>query len=101
VAETLEILKGLKAEYERPHELVVSEGALNTAVQLSERYITGRFFPDKAIDLIDQAASRVRIANLTNDGKAEVTSDHIAEILSELTGIPAHRLSAAEIQQLR
>ncbi len=59
--ETLEILKGVRPVYEAHHRLVISDEALEAAVELSSRYVTERFLPDKAIDLIDEAASRVRM----------------------------------------
>jgi len=61
VEETLEILRGIKERYEEHHHLTISEEALNAAATLAARYIPDRFLPDKAIDLIDEAASRVRI----------------------------------------
>jgi ATP-dependent Clp protease ATP-binding subunit ClpC len=59
--ETVEILRGIKSAYEDHHELVISDEALDVAAQLASRYIADRFLPDKAIDLIDEAASKVRI----------------------------------------
>jgi len=59
--ETLEILQGIRKNYEEHHRLVISDEALDAAVNLSARYITDRFLPDKAIDLIDETASRVRM----------------------------------------
>ena len=59
--EALEILQGLREKYEKHHKLTITDGALKAAVQLSDRYITDRFLPDKAVDLMDEAASRVRI----------------------------------------
>lgn len=59
--ETVEILKGLRSKYETHHRLKITDGAISAAVELSVRYITGRFLPDKAIDLIDEAAARKRI----------------------------------------
>jgi ATP-dependent Clp protease ATP-binding subunit ClpC len=59
--DTIEIIKGLRAKYEEHHGIVITDEAIETAVQLSSRYITDRFLPDKAIDLIDEAAARVRI----------------------------------------
>ena len=59
--DTIEILKGLRDKYESHHKVVITDEAISTAVNLSERYITDRFLPDKAIDLIDEAASRVRL----------------------------------------
>ncbi|SMC53707.1 ATP-dependent Clp protease ATP-binding subunit [Papillibacter cinnamivorans] len=63
--ETLDILKGLRSRYEAHHKLTIGDGALQAAVTMSRRYINDRFLPDKAIDLIDEAASRVRMENFT------------------------------------
>ncbi|MDD5590555.1 MAG: ATP-dependent Clp protease ATP-binding subunit [Dehalococcoidales bacterium] len=65
VDEALEILNGIKERYEEHHHLAISDEALNSAVTLASRYIPDRFLPDKAIDLIDEAASRVRIRHRT------------------------------------
>jgi ATP-dependent Clp protease ATP-binding subunit ClpC len=65
VDEAVEILKGIKQRYEEHHRLVISDVALKSAVTLAQRYIPDRFLPDKAIDLIDEAASRVRIKHWT------------------------------------
>jgi ATP-dependent Clp protease ATP-binding subunit ClpC len=61
VEETIEILKGIRKMYEEHHHLVISDEALESAAQLSARYVSDRFLPDKAIDLIDESASRVRM----------------------------------------
>jgi ATP-dependent Clp protease ATP-binding subunit ClpC len=61
VDEALEILKGIRSAYEEHHRLTISDEALNAAVRLSARYVTERFLPDKAIDLIDESSSRVRM----------------------------------------
>ena len=61
VEETIEILKGIRKMYEEHHHLVISDEALEAAAQLSARYVSDRFLPDKAIDLIDESASRVRM----------------------------------------
>jgi ATP-dependent Clp protease ATP-binding subunit ClpC len=65
VEETLDILKGIKERYEEHHQLTISDEALNSAVTLAARYIPDRFLPDKAIDLVDEASSRVRIRHRT------------------------------------
>jgi len=65
VDETLEILRGIKQRYEEHHRLTISDEALNAAATLAARYIPDRFLPDKAIDLIDEASSRVRIKHST------------------------------------
>ena len=61
VEETIEILKGVRGAYEEHHKLKISDDALKAAAELSSRYVSDRFLPDKAIDLIDEAAARVRI----------------------------------------
>jgi ATP-dependent Clp protease ATP-binding subunit ClpC len=61
VEETIEILKGLRPNYEEHHRLKISDGALEAAARLSARYVTERFLPDKAIDLVDESSSRVRM----------------------------------------
>ncbi len=61
IEETIEILKGVKSAYEEHHKLIITEEALNAAANLSARYVPDRFLPDKAIDLIDESSSRVRM----------------------------------------
>lgn len=63
-AETIQILHGLKGRYEEHHRVQITDDAIETAVELSSRYITGRCHPDKAIDVIDEAGARVRIRNM-------------------------------------
>src|SRR5205085_1736137 len=62
VAETVEILTGLKPEYEKHHKVIFTPQAIHAAALLSDRYIHGRFLPDKAIDLLDEAGAKMRIA---------------------------------------
>ncbi|MDR3615565.1 MAG: ATP-dependent Clp protease ATP-binding subunit [Candidatus Obscuribacterales bacterium] len=71
VDETIEILRGLRPKYEEHHRLTISEEAIDSAAKLSDRYISDRFLPDKAIDLIDEASSRVRLraSSLPPEGK--------------------------------
>jgi ATP-dependent Clp protease ATP-binding subunit ClpC len=72
VEESIEIMRGLREKYEAHHKLVISDDALEAAAKLSSRYISDRFLPDKAIDLIDEASSRVRLSSsaLPPEGKA-------------------------------
>jgi ATP-dependent Clp protease ATP-binding subunit ClpC len=156
VAQTIEILRGLRDRYEAHHKVKILDEAIVAASELSERYIANRFLPDKAIDLIDQAASRVRIGltskpeevrqmdqtidrlkrekdyalahkqhdkakeleqqiekldqerlNKENAWRkekgvttAEVTKQHIAQVVSKLTGIPVQDLTQAEKEKL-
>ncbi len=71
VDEAIEIIKGLRTKYEEHHKLIISDTAIDASVRLSDRYITDRFLPDKAIDLIDEASSRVRLqaSSLPPEGK--------------------------------
>jgi ATP-dependent Clp protease ATP-binding subunit ClpC len=156
VEQTIEILRGLRDKYEAHHKVKITDEAIVSAASLSDRYIANRFLPDKAIDLIDQAASRVRIQSTrvprevrTTDEKIaklkreqefassrkqfdkakeldqeiksltkerqqleekmklqigvttpEVKKEHIAEIVSKLTGIPVAELTEEEKQKL-
>lgn len=61
VADTIEILKGLRDRYEAHHKVKITDGALTAAAELSHRYISGRFLPDKAVDVMDEAASRIKL----------------------------------------
>ncbi|WP_411169500.1 ATP-dependent Clp protease ATP-binding subunit [Clostridium sp. MB05] len=81
--ETLEILKGLRERYESHHRVQIEDEALEAAVELSDRYITDRFMPDKAIDLIDEASAKVRIENLTSPPDVKETQIKIEEVARE------------------
>lgn len=81
--ETLQILKGLRDKYESHHRVKITDEALESAVNLSDRYITDRFMPDKAIDLIDEAAAKVRIQNLTAPPDLKDVEDKINDIENE------------------
>ncbi|MBN1069749.1 ATP-dependent Clp protease ATP-binding subunit [Clostridium botulinum] len=81
--ETLIILKGLRVKYEEHHNVNITEKALETAVDLSDRYVTDRFMPDKAIDLIDEACAKVRIKNLIPPTNLKSMEDKIKEITKE------------------
>ncbi|MBR1908804.1 ATP-dependent Clp protease ATP-binding subunit [bacterium] len=156
IEETIEIIKGLKSKYEEHHKLLISDDAIVAATKLSSKYITDRFLPDKAIDVIDEASSKVRLAvsTLSPEGKelekelrsiikekedairnqefekasalrddeadckerirelqesqAEeqeankpiVTEEHIAEVISTMTGVPVTKLTEGESERL-
>ncbi|ABS27505.1 ATP-dependent Clp protease ATP-binding subunit [Anaeromyxobacter sp. Fw109-5] len=156
VEQTVQILRGLRDRFEAHHKVTISDEAITAAAELSDRYISNRFLPDKAIDLIDQAAARVRLrltsrtpelqeaetelqqlrrereyatsrkdferakgleerlderqkeydANLAEwnkargSGSAEVRVEHVAEIISKLTGIPVTELTTEERERL-
>ena len=156
IEETIEIIKGLKPKYEEHHKLLISDDAIVAATKLSSKYITDRFLPDKAIDVIDEASSKVRLSasTLSPEGKelekelrgiikekedairnqefekasalrddeadckerirelqesqaAEqeankpiVTEEHIAEVISTMTGVPVTKLTEGESERL-
>jgi ATP-dependent Clp protease ATP-binding subunit ClpC len=83
VEEALAILQGLRDRYEAHHKLKITDAALEAAVNMSHRYINDRFLPDKAIDLIDEAASRVRMASLTPPPDLKELEDKIARLASD------------------
>jgi len=80
VAETVEILKGLRGHYEDHHKVVIPDDTLESASRLSDRYITDRFLPDKAIDVIDEAGARARIASQVPPPEMEELKEELAEI---------------------
>ncbi len=156
VAQTIMILRGLRDTLEAHHKVTLTDEAVLAAAELSDRYITGRFLPDKAIDLIDQAAARVKISATARPadvqeleaevhqirreqdyatsrknfakaselkeqlgaketelgaltetwrrdratGSAEVRADHVAQVVSKLTGIPVTELTVEERERL-
>ena len=83
VAHTVEILKGLRDRYEAHHRVSITDGALEAAARLSDRYISDRQLPDKAIDLIDEAGSRLRIRRMTAPPDLREFDDRIAVVRRE------------------
>ncbi|MFO7929732.1 MAG: Clp protease N-terminal domain-containing protein, partial [Candidatus Humimicrobiaceae bacterium] len=83
VYETIEILKGLKKRYEEFHGIDITKDAISSAAKLSHRYISDRYLPDKAIDLIDEASSRVRIRSLVTPPNLKEINGNIKKIVSE------------------
>jgi ATP-dependent Clp protease ATP-binding subunit ClpC len=83
VEETIEILFGLRDRYEEHHKLKISDQALDAAAKLSDRYISDRFLPDKAIDLVDEAGSRVRLINSQLPPAAKELDKELRQVLKE------------------
>jgi ATP-dependent Clp protease ATP-binding subunit ClpC len=81
--EAVEILKGIKEPYEKHHNLFITDEAIEAAVQLSTRYVTERFLPDKAIDLIDESASRVRMYRAPQPADVRETYEELRELRNE------------------
>ena len=81
--ETVEIIKGIRDKYEAHHNVQITDEAINSAVKLSVRYITDRFLPDKAIDLIDEASSQVRMKIFTEPDEIKILEEKIDTALRE------------------
>ena len=90
--ETIEILKGIRGSYEEHHNLKISNEALSAAAHLSSRYVSDRFLPDKAIDLIDEASSRVRI-------RRGATPPSMEDAMKGIEGIHREKLAATKAEQ--
>jgi len=83
VAHTIEILRGLRDRYETHHRVSITDGALSAAANMADRYISDRFLPDKAIDLIDEAGSRLRIKRMTAPAELREFDEKIASARKE------------------
>ncbi|KAF3435242.1 hypothetical protein FNV43_RR22329 [Rhamnella rubrinervis] len=102
VDETVEILKGLCTRYENHHNVKYAEEALVAAARLSSQYIRDRFLPDKAIDLIDEAGSRLQLQQTQEPSIIQVvTESHIQYLISSWTGIPVENVSKSEALKLQ
>jgi len=91
VEETIEILKGLRKKYEDHHRIALPDDTLKAAAELSERYITDRFLPDKAIDVIDEAGARARLAS-------QVPPAEVAELKADLEKVNLQKEDAVRDQ---
>ena len=98
IQHTISILGRLKANYEKHHNVTYTDEAIEACVRMSNRYITDRCLPDKAIDAMDEAGSMVRLQNLRKTGI--VTAEDVAEVISKMTGIPSGRVAEGESARL-
>ena len=97
VAESIEILRHLQPKYEEFHGISYTEEAVEAAVRLTDRYITDKSLPDKAIDALDEAGSMVRLSTVKRKGsQKEVTAEDIATVVSKMTGIPVNKVAETE-----
>jgi ATP-dependent Clp protease ATP-binding subunit ClpC len=100
IDETVAILSGLRERYARHHHVTIGQEAIETAAQLSARFIADRFLPDKAIDLVDEAAASVALANKGSVEYPPVTSDDVAAVVTRWTGIPQSSLTESQAGRL-
>ncbi|GAA4616469.1 ATP-dependent Clp protease ATP-binding subunit [Saccharopolyspora hordei] len=105
VADTVVVLEGLRERFQKHHRVRIDDSALAAAAELSQRYITDRFLPDKAVDLLDQACSRVRLrrgGEVRESAVFEptVVADDVADVVASRTGIPVADVSAADVERL-
>lgn len=104
VEEALEIIRGLKHSYEKHHNVMYTDEALESIVNLSSLYINDRHLPDKAIDVMDEAGARMRILHYMGEeeSKAQMISDHDIEfIVSRVAKIPEKTVSSNEVSKLK
>jgi ATP-dependent Clp protease ATP-binding subunit ClpC len=103
IDEAIDILKGLRARYESHHNVEITNDALDAAARLADRYISDRFLPDKAIDLIDEAASRVRLRSAMPPQELRDAKLELQNVQKELANLPANRQyeRAYELQSQR
>ena len=94
--EAIRILKNVSKKYEDFHEVEITDTAINQAIRMSIKYLPEKFLPDKAIDLIDQASSRVKI-----NGKSVVTDFDIEKIISDLAKIPIKSIEESDFEKLK
>ena len=99
VEDTILILKGLKSRFEEHHDVKYSSEALRLAAELSDRYITDRHLPDKAIDVIDEAGAKQRMASEANR-KSLIEATEIEEIVSKIARVPAKSVSTNDVEKL-
>ena len=110
-----QMLRALRPKYESHHGLRISDDAIKAAVSLSHRYVSGRLLPDKAVDLIDEASSKIRIVNqegieikdelsgvgvILETRSLEVVKDDIGSLVADMTGIPVNSLLKTETEKL-
>jgi len=96
VGETVKILKGLKSYYEKHHGVKYTDSALKTAAELSGRYLTDRYMPDKAIDVIDEAASVLRLSGNGGNRPRLVTTRHIENVIAKMARLPAKTITQSD-----
>ncbi len=100
VDETFQILKGIRSQFEHHHKVKYTDKALKAAAELSERYITDRFLPDKAIDVIDEAGAAVMLKSATSRKKS-ITVKDVEGIIAKIARIPSKNVSHSDTELLK
>ncbi len=100
VDETVRILDGLKEYYQEHHGVRYTANALKAAAELSARHINDRFLPDKAIDVIDEAAALLRLKDADRTKQKTITVKHIENVVAKMANIPARNLSRSDLARL-
>jgi ATP-dependent Clp protease ATP-binding subunit ClpA len=98
IPESIKILKGLKSRYEEHHQILYTEKALRTAVELSAKHINDRFLPDKAIDVIDEAGAHIRLSSKGN--RKKIQPNDIEKVVSKMAKIPSHNVTTSDKSML-
>ncbi len=98
IQHSISILDRLKTNYEKHHNVIYTDEAIVACVRMSDRYITDRCLPDKAIDAMDEAGSMVRLKNPKRTGR--VTAEDVASVISKMSGVPSGRIAEGEGNKL-
>ena len=101
IDETVKILKRLSEHYADYHHVVYTDAVLRTCVELSERYLTDRTFPDKAIDVLDEVGARSKAKQDKESAPYVITTEDVAGVVSMMSGVPVQRVATAESERLR
>lgn len=96
ISDTIKILRGLKERYENYHNVRYSDNALITAAEMAKKYLTEKFLPDSAIDVIDEAGAKFKIAE-----KKQVSKTDVEEIISHIANIPKEITTVSEVEKLK
>jgi ATP-dependent Clp protease ATP-binding subunit ClpA len=94
--ETVQILTGLKPKFEEHHNVEYTNDAIRAAVELSVKHLTGRFLPDKAIDVVDEAGAKARLAHVPR-----ITATYIEEVIAQIARIPARSVNTSQKERLK
>ena len=96
VKESVAILEKLKTNYEKFHNVIYTDAAIDACVRLTDRYIPDQFLPDKAIDAMDEAGSMVRLKRGAGKQESIVNENDISTVVSKMTGIPVNKVAESE-----